>query len=452
MPLRDEHGAVRLELREYLGARLAPLTLLVAVFTCLSAPLASFALGRDALELRADGTAREAAIQLRQEVQERPVLWKYDAAKVLALVATFELHGVDRVVVVDAAGMPIRGSADDRDELVKLRALWQSADIVVDGEAAGTVWVAVSTRALERDTFFLMAGFAALGLVLAGLLYWLPMRAMGRAESNIRALVGRLRESQGALAQLNETLESQVEARSMELREALEELQRKEQNLREISGRAIRMQEAERRGIARELHDSAGQALTAIRIHLQLIGDLLAGRDGDEAKTTTMARRTLAMVDDTVEEIRRAVNQLGPAVLDDVGLEAAIQRAADDLSEATSVPVEFRYAVDSALDASVEMTVYRLVQEALTNVARHSEASEVTIDVEQTDETLRVALSDDGKGFDPEAVGPRRRGLVGMRERVELLGGSLELHAAPGEGTRIEVGLPVGARGAAVLP
>ncbi len=451
MPLRDERGVVRLELRQYLGARLAPLTLLVAVFTCLSAPLAFFVLGRDGLELRADGTAREAASLLRQDVQARPVLWKYDAAKLVALVATFELPGVERVVVVDAAGVPIRGSADDPQVLAQLDALWKSANIEVDGEVAGTVWVAVSTRALERDTLALMAGFAALGLVLAGLLYWLPMRAMGRAEANIRALVSRLEESQGALAKLNETLESQVEARSLELREALEELQRKEQNLRGLSGRAIRMQEAERRGIARELHDSAGQALTAIRIHLQLIGDLLAGRDGVEAKTTTMARRTLAMVDDTVEEIRRAVNQLGPAVLDDVGLQAAIQRAADDLTEATSVPVEFDYAVDSALDASVEMTIYRLVQEALTNVARHAEASEVAIEVEQTDETLRLVLTDDGKGFDLEAVGPRRRGLVGMRERVELLGGTLRLQAAPGQGTRIEVGLPVGARGAAVL-
>ncbi len=445
MPVRDVQGGVRLELRRYLGTRLVPLTLLVAVFTCLSAPLAFFVLGRDALQLRADGTAREAASVLRQDVQERPLLWKYDAAKVLARIAMFELPGVQHVVVVDAAGVPIRGSADDPQALAQLGALWQSADIEVHGEVAGAVWVGVSTASLERDTLALLAGFTALGLALGGLLYWVPMRAMGRAEANLRALVSRLEESQGALARLNETLESQVEARSVELRDALEELQRKEQNLREISGRAIRMQEAERRGIARELHDSAGQALTAVRIHLQLIGDLLAAREGDEAKTTMMARRTLGMVDDTVEEIRRAVNQLGPAVLDDVGLEAAILRAADDLSEATSVQVEFSYAVGDPLDASVEMTVYRIVQEALTNVARHAEASEVAIEVERAGDTLRLAMVDDGKGFDPDAVGPRRRGLVGMRERVELLGGTLLLHAEPGQGTRIDVRLPVGA-------
>jgi len=447
MPLREEAGHAQLALRRYLGARLAPLTLLVATFTCLSAPMAFFLLGRDALEVRGDGTARQAASLLRQDVQERPLLWKYDASKVVAQVGTFELPGVDRVVVVDADGVPIRGAVDDAEALARLDALWRSADIEVDGDVAGTVWVAVSTRALQRNTIMLTLGFGALGVLLGGLLYWLPMRAMGRAEASIRDLIGRLEESQSALAKLNATLEQQVEARSAELRDALAELQRKEQNLREISARAIRMQEAERRGIARELHDSAGQALTAIRIHIQLIGDLLSAREGDDAKTTTMARRTLGMVDDTVEEIRRAVNQLGPAVLDDVGLEAAIHRAADDLSEATQVQVERHYAVETELDASVETTAYRIVQESLTNVARHADASEVTIRVEVEDDALVVTIDDDGKGFDPDAVGPRRRGLVGMRERVELLGGTIGITSTPGSGTHIRVALPVSARG-----
>ncbi len=447
MPIRDVSGQVRLALQSYLGARLAPLTLIVAAFTCLSAPLAFFLLARDALEVRGDGTAREAASLLRQDVQERPLLWKYDASKVVARVGAFELPGVDRVVVVDADGIPIRGSADDLEELAGLEALWRHADIEVEGKVAGAVWVAVSTRALERDTIALTLGFGALGLVLGVLLYGLPMRAMGRAEGNIRELVGRLEESQGALAQFNATLEQQVEARSAELREALAELQRKEQNLREISARAIRMQEAERRDIARELHDSAGQALTAVRIHVQLIGDLLSAREGDDAKTTTMARRTLRMVDDTVEEIRRAVNQLGPAVLDDVGLEAAIRRAGDDLSEATQVQVECHYEVDADLDASVEMTAYRIVQESLTNVARHAEASEVTIRVAIEEEALQVSIQDDGRGFDLAGVGPRRRGLVGMRERVELLGGEIDIASAPGDGTRIRVSLPVSSHG-----
>ncbi|MEM6294421.1 MAG: hypothetical protein AAGA54_24320, partial [Myxococcota bacterium] len=120
---------MRLALRRYLGTRLAPLTVLVVVVTCLSAPLAFFVLGRAALAVRADVTAHEVAGLIRQEVQERPRLWKYDSNKILDHVATFEMPGVDRIVVVDAAGQRIEGSADDVDELRALDALWRNADI-----------------------------------------------------------------------------------------------------------------------------------------------------------------------------------------------------------------------------------------------------------------------------------------------------------------------------------
>jgi signal transduction histidine kinase len=105
--------------------------------------------------------------------------------------------------------------------------------------------------------------------------------------------------------------------------------------------------------------------------------------------------------------------------------------------------VQCHYTVEQALDASVETTVYRLVQESLTNVARHAEASEVTIDVHADAESLEVSIRDDGKGFDPEAVGPRRRGLVGMRERVALLGGEVSITSAVGKGTQVQVALPL---------
>src|SRR5690606_15173421 len=116
-------------------------------------------------------------------------------------------------------------------------------------------------------------------------------------------------------------------------------------------------------GIARELHDSAGQALTAIRIHLQLIENAVEGADDPRSRRLKeIAARTGKLVDDTVEEIRRAVNQLGPAVLDDVGLCKAIERAADDLAEATQTRVTLDLDVPPDLDAAVESTCYRLVR------------------------------------------------------------------------------------------
>src|SRR6185503_4383190 len=125
--------------------------------------------------------------------------------------------------------------------------------------------------------------------------------------------LGQLRESRTALGALAESLEQQVEARSSDLSRALAELKDKEQNLRELSTRAVSMQEAERRAIARELHDSAGQSLTAIRIHMQLIGESVPEGHAMRGLVT----QTVAMTDDTLEEIRRAVRMLGPAILDE---------------------------------------------------------------------------------------------------------------------------------------
>ena len=427
--------AVHLRLVRYLGARLGPLAVLVVVFTCLSAPLAFFVLGRRALQVQAKGAAEKVAAEIQRDAVERPRLWKYDSVKVLQHI---RMQQADvHIEVVTANGARVEGSG----ELSGADVIWQAAPIVVNNEPVGKVWVAARTRELERDAIALLIAFAALGCVLGGFMYVFPMRAVSRAQDRIETLVDRLEQSQSALASLNENLEHQVDERSTELRQAYSELKEKEQNLREISVRAVKLQETERRGIARELHDSAGQALTAIRIHLQLMTDLLANKVGDE-KLTDLAKRTTSMVDDTVEEIRRAVNLLGPAVLDDVGLEAAVTRAADDLHDTTGVEVDCAVELDAKLDASLESTCYRIVQESLTNVARYAEASHVEIRVTAGADQVELLVRDDGKGFDMNNRKRKSRGIIGMRERVELLGGQLTLESSPGKGTSISATLP----------
>ena len=186
----------------------------------------------------------------------------------------------------------------------------------------------------------------------------------------------RIDHSQAALARFNQTLEQQVAERSSQLRAAYAQLQAKEERLRELSSRAVLLQEAERRVIARELHDSAGQALTAIRINLQIIAQLAeAGARGAE-KVAGLAARTLTIADATLEEIRRAVSMLGPAILDDVGLVAAIQRLCDDLGERadTTIDCELDAPPASGLSPALESACYRVIQEALTNVTRHARA------------------------------------------------------------------------------
>jgi len=443
----SDKAGLEVDLRAYLSARLGPLAVLLLVVVSVTAPVALFVLGSQTLEVQAHESAGQVAEVIRREAEQRPRLWQYDTPKLLAHLRTYSGRDhIKRIDVVDAQGRLIDPNEAEAAATTSGTALlWQSAPVVLGDEIVGTVWVAVDATQVRRDALRMLLPFALLGALLAGLMYWLPLRAMGSAETRVRTLLDRLRVSQTALATLNENLEHTVDTRSSELSKALRELQDKERGLRELAARAVGMQEAERRAIARELHDSAGQSLTAIRIHMQLIGDLVR-KEGEANRASDLTTRTLGMVDLTLEEIRRAVNTLGPAVLDDVGLAAAVERVCDDGAEVLGIPVDSRVDLgDSPLSAALETTAYRLVQEAMTNISRHAQASEVRVRVTVEGAEVHVAVHDDGKGFDAGdvAIG-RSRGLVGMRERVELLGGRLWLESAVGEGTTVRATLPIG--------
>lgn len=428
-------------LRRYLSARMLPLTLLLVVLVSASAPLAYFALAARGLRERARATAVQVADAVAGELQERPVLWRYDAHKLLEhLRAYAENTSAARVEVADRTGARIPlDTAPIVDRAVDGPLVWESAPIVLNEAVVGHAWVAASLGEARSAALLLLLPFGLLGVGLAGLLYFLPVRAIARAER-------RIEQSQAALAHLNQTLEQQVAERASQLRDAYEQLRDKEGRLRELSARAVLLQEAERRVIARELHDSAGQALTAIRINLQLIGQMTAPEPGGaETKVGRLAARTQTIVDATLEEIRRAIGMLGPAILDDVGLAAAIERLCDDFGERAEVTITCRVDVPpGGLSPALESVCYRVAQEALTNAARHAHASDVQVDLRVEDASILLDVRDNGRGFVPgtRPEGPGGRGLVGMRERVELLGGSLRIDTAPGEGTVVRVELP----------
>ncbi|MCA9718919.1 MAG: sensor histidine kinase [Myxococcales bacterium] len=446
-------AVIPVSLRDYLGARMRPLVVLLLALVAISAPLADYVLTLRVLRQSAAATANEVATVIDREVQERPVLWRYDSLKLLTHVRTFAMRSdIARIEVLDRDGARIDlGGERPGDDMGRL--LWESAPLVINGETVGHVWVAARASRAAADALFLLIPFGLLGVCLAGLIYWLPLRAMDVAERRIGGLITRLREREDELARFNQTLEQQVAARSQELRAAYDELQEKEIRLREVSSRAIALQEAERRGIARELHDSAGQAITAIRINLQLIAQGV----GDMDWVRSLGEKTLTLTDQTLEEIRRAVVTLGPAILDDFGLEVAVRRYCADFEDRTPETV-VRCEIElpaSGLSPALESACYRLVQEALTNIARHAEAHEVCVSLRVTGDgearALVLEIEDDGCGFDAEAArrdarrrppGQGGRGLAGMRERVELLGGALELETAPGDGTRLRATLP----------
>lgn len=433
----------RVGLRRYLSARMLPLTVLLLVLVSVSAPLAYFALAARGLRAQAHATAIQAADAIAREVQERPVLWRYDAGKLLAHLRAYASNTrVVRIEVADRTGVRIPLDAepivDARDVGGPL--VWEAAPIVLNDRAVGSAWVAISLADARATALLLLVPFGLLGVGLAGLIYFLPVRAIARAER-------RIEQSQAALAHLNQTLEQQVAERSSQLRDAYEQLRHKEGRLRELSARAVLLQEAERRVIARELHDSAGQALTAIRLNLQLVGQLAAAEpSGPEGKIARLAGKTLTIVDATLEEIRRAVGMLGPAILDDVGLVAATLRLCDDFGEGDELQIIADLDVpEGGLSPALESVCYRVVQEALTNAARHAHASEIRVSLTTKDARIVLEVRDNGRGFVPGERAERSggRGLVGMRERVELLGGTLRIDTAPAAGTTIQVELPL---------
>jgi PAS domain S-box-containing protein len=212
------------------------------------------------------------------------------------------------------------------------------------------------------------------------------------------------------------------------------------QQMRELSAHKEKLLEDERKHIAREVHDELGQLLTALKMDISLLR-MNRGADPELlAKTDQM--RTL--VDQTIDVVRHVASNLRPAALD-MGLVPAIEWLAEDFSLRWEIPCRVRLqTTDVELTGSRATAVFRLVQESMTNIARHARASEVSISAVQEDAVLQVLVEDNGVGFDPKVVRERRGfGLYGMRERALALGGSVRFESAPGAGTKVRIEIPL---------
>jgi signal transduction histidine kinase len=213
----------------------------------------------------------------------------------------------------------------------------------------------------------------------------------------------------------------------------------------EMLGRVIEAQEAERARVARDLHDQIGQSLTSVLLGLRLVDGTLA-RDApelDDARAHTAEVR--ALVVQALDEVRRLAFDLRPTVLDDVGLVAALRRLARGHTERNGVPVDVALDGlddDTRLPPGIETVVYRVVQEALTNIARHAAASRADVELTVSDHRVRATVADDGVGFTVDDGLPGSLGLAGMRERASLVDGRLEIITGPGEGTTVVLEVP----------
>jgi len=205
-------------------------------------------------------------------------------------------------------------------------------------------------------------------------------------------------------------------------------------------------EEAERRRLARDLHDEVGQHLTALGLGLQALSDVAP--PGSDVDRRAAQLRTLT--DTLGRELHAFAVRLRPRALDDFGLEAALRSYAEEWARQSGIAIDLHASGPSArLSPSAESAVYRIVQEALTNVARHSGAAHAGVVLESRDGYIHLVVEDDGRGFDPERaaapVADRMLGLgiVGMRERTALVGGMMDIESAPGKGTTVFVRFPI---------
>ncbi|MGO1002199.1 sensor histidine kinase [Lysobacter sp. CA196] len=218
-------------------------------------------------------------------------------------------------------------------------------------------------------------------------------------------------------------------------------LQRLEANEREFRrlGRSVwRVQEDERRRLARELHDGIGQNLTALKHRLVQLGEGLS----EEQRTRLQA--AIALCADTLEDTRELSRLLRPPILDDLGLEPALRWLARSQSEASGMDVAIEIEALPALDGDLQTLLFRVAQEAINNAAKHAQARSVLLRLVARSGLLQLQVVDDGCGYDPDAVAASGGcGLGGMRERLRLYDGQLEIHSVPGEGTRLRAVLPL---------
>ncbi len=243
-----------------------------------------------------------------------------------------------------------------------------------------------------------------------------------------------LKKAEDVLQKANDVLEGRVAERTAAL-EA--EIARRSHLIRLMAS----VQEDERRRVSRELHDSVGQLLAGLSLALKTVqtsGDLpppIAAKLGEAQQ----------LADNLGKEVHGLAVRLRPTSLDDLGLEAALGQLIAEWSARAGIRADFQPVgiADGRLPPDIETTLYRVIQEALTNVSKHARANQVSIVVTRPDGSVAAAVEDDGIGFDPNSVEAGRLGLLGMRERVALMGGELALESAPNEGTTVVVRIPV---------
>ncbi len=229
------------------------------------------------------------------------------------------------------------------------------------------------------------------------------------------------------------------------VRRLLQETEEGRQRLEALSRRLVELQETERSEIARELHDEIGQLLTGLKLMIASSASREGRENGSMSPHTADHEEMASIVNELIGRLRDLSMNLRPPMLDEIGLMPTLRWHFERYTTRTKVRVSFTETIQaSRFPEDVEIAAFRIVQEALTNVARHAGVEEVQVEVDDDGESLKLLIEDKGRGFDPRtAISHRSAGIIGMQERAHLVGGQLTLESAIAGGTRIAVVLPL---------
>lgn len=389
--------------------RMAPLAVLAAIVIAVAPPAMYGIVAWQKLGEQAATYAGHLGAGIREAIFEQPRLWQYNAAKIvqattlhrdqadIAAVDVYDCHG-EIVAASDTLGVGTGAPGGPTGSF--------GVDIL--GRRAAIVSVRMDTEGHWLTVLLIALISGPLGLAIGLLLYFFPTRVVRHLSME--------------LSEANRGLAARVEAGV--------------RRVRELSKRVVQTQEDERQRIARDLHDGLGQAITGLQLDLEL-----AMERPDQ--TRELVTRSIAGCWRMLADLRFVVHELRPPELEADDLPAALRSYAELFEQRTGIPTYFHTQGTSSCSAGAASCVFRALQESLTNAGRHAQATEVSVRLRVSDGSVALEVTDDGVGFD---VGSPTRwsGLRGLRERCELLGGSMEIGSAEGKGTTIWFLVPAG--------
>ena len=321
--------------------------------------------------------------------------------------------------------------------------LWANIAIVGLGAVGGTMITIWHVTSFPNGVHYeLIAFFAGAGVLISVIVnQWVLRKALDPLD-RLQAAVDAIRTGQPDVrVTLGENSDERFDRLADTFNLMLEQLAQDAREMQQLSRQILQAQEDERYRLARELHDEAAQSLTSLLVHIRLL---------ERANNPTEAQRHVQELREltarALEDVRRVALDLRPTILDDLGLAAALEWRIDEFKKHDGIRASISIdGLDRRLPRDAELVLYRVGQEAISNINQHAVATEVQVVLRREDDICILQVRDDGIGFDPAHAIPRAGhglGLVGMRERIAMIGGELEVISRPGAGTQITARVP----------